>query len=211
MPTVERRPFSAEERRVITSLASGRGELANDISGAGCVFVIVLGLGLAVIKLLGLPAAQWQPPVALLGLVVGVLVALRMRRGRKRWTTPYALDLSEGEVEIATFEVRDAIRIEEFEDEGSQYYLQLADGGVLFLGGQYLYDPEAEGRFPSTRVRTTRTCHSRTLLDIECLGTPLAVSTTRGHFDEAAHRSGAVPEDGQLLQIEFESLRVSAR
>lgn len=35
-----------------------------------------------------------------------------------------------------------AFQVEEFEDEGSHYYIELADGAVLYLNGQYLYDYE---------------------------------------------------------------------
>jgi hypothetical protein len=207
MPVLERRPFHPAELKVITSLSSGRGDLVNDLSGAGCVFMILFALGVGVIKIFGLREASWQPGIAVVAIVLAILVMMRMRRGRAGWTSSYKDDLRDGEAEVATFEVRDAIRVEEYEDEGSQYYLQLADGGVLFLGGQYLYEPEDDGTFPSTRIRTTRGAHSRILLDLECLGTPLATSAMRKPFDKEEHRAGVVPADGAILAVDFESLR----
>jgi hypothetical protein len=207
MPTIERRPFRDAERKVITSLASSRGDLVNDLSGAGCVFMLLFGVGLGVVKVLGLPKASWQPGIAVVAIVLAILVMIRMRRGRASWTSSYKEDVLHGEAEVATFEVRDALCIEEFEDEGSQYYLQLADGGVLFLGGQYLYEPEDDGTFPNTRIRTTRGARSRLLLDLECLGTPLATSAKCRPFTTEDHRAGVVPDDGAILAIDFESLR----
>ena len=36
-----------------------------------------------------------------------------------------------------------AFGVKEFEDEGLHYFLELTDGRVLVLSGQYLYDYEA--------------------------------------------------------------------
>lgn len=65
------------------------------------------------------------------------------------------------------FRARRAFQVEEFEDEGSHYFLELEDGGVLYLNGQYLYDYEAieddepgfnhPRRFPCTEF--TRRAH----------------------------------------------------
>ena len=38
------------------------------------------------------------------------------------------------------FRARRAFQVDEFEDEGSHYFIELDDGAVLFLTGQYLYD-----------------------------------------------------------------------
>jgi hypothetical protein len=69
-----------------------------------------------------------------------------MRRGigptLARARESHAADLAAGVATLTTYEATDALRVEEFEDEGSQYYLKLADGRVLFLAGQYLYEYE---------------------------------------------------------------------
>ena len=101
------------------------------------------------------------------------------------------------------------MRVEEFEDEGSSYYLKLDDGSVLFLSGQYLYEYEDQGSFPSTRVAVTRAPESKIVLDIECLGQPLPVRAQRPPFTREDHLNGAVPEDGALLAVDFEILRGS--
>ncbi|MGA0525210.1 hypothetical protein ACO2WH_25480, partial [Escherichia coli] len=40
------------------------------------------------------------------------------------------------------FQATRAFAVEAFEDEGPQYYIELSDGRVLYLNGQYLYDSE---------------------------------------------------------------------
>lgn len=60
------------------------------------------------------------------------------------------------------YRVKRAFQVEEFEDEGSHYYIELDDRRVLFLSGQYLYDYDSEDpprAFPCTEfvVRRHRT------------------------------------------------------
>ncbi|HEV8357684.1 MAG TPA: hypothetical protein VGQ17_13105 [Gemmatimonadales bacterium] len=52
-----------------------------------------------------------------------------------------------------TYVVQDAVAVEEAEDEGLSFYLLLDDGRTLFLSGQYLYDPAAQG-FPGSVSRS---------------------------------------------------------
>ena len=210
MAARELRPFTDEERRILTRLARGHSSLVNDLCGAGCVFGVVLFLGLALLKVLGIPLRAWQPTVMAVSAFVALTVTLKMRRGDARWRTPHAEDLREGHMEVETFEVRDAIAVRGSGDEGRQYYLALADDGVLFLAGQYLHEHEKKGEFPSTRVRTTRAVHSRSLFGLECLGAPLAVSAKRRAFDAEERRSKQVPRDGEILRVDFEALRSEA-
>jgi hypothetical protein len=72
-----------------------------------------------------------------------------------------------------------AFQVEEFEDEGSHYYIELDDGGVLFLSGQYLYEYEPVFRrdrlerprsFPCTRFSLRRHQEDGHLVDIRCEG-----------------------------------------
>ncbi len=99
----------------------------------------------------------------------------------------------------------DAIRVEEAEDEGSQYYLKLGDGRVAFLAGQYLYELEEDGAFPCRVVTVTRAPHSSVVLDAACTGEALAPSATRPPFSEEEYRRGT-PADGALLEADFASL-----
>src|SRR5262245_21050528 len=40
------------------------------------------------------------------------------------------------------FKARRAFMVDEFEDEGIHYFIELEDNSILFLSGQYLYDYE---------------------------------------------------------------------
>ena len=201
------RPLRDGERALLEDLrrapSSGGAPL-----GALLTFLLVLG------TLLILAPASWQYGVRSLvpALVAGLAAAAvfaRLRRAHRRdpWYARLDRDLAEGLARESTCQVVDAIRVEEFEDEGSQYYLRLRDDRVLFLAGQYLYEPEEEGRFPRSEVSVVRAPHTGTVLDLRCEGAPVAVSGVRAPFDMEDHRAGRVPEDGQLVDVPFESLR----
>jgi hypothetical protein len=105
-----------------------------------------------------------------------------------------------------TYDVVEALRVREFEDEGSSYYLRLSDGRVLFLTGQYMYEYEDERAFPCTRFTLERAPESQLFLALTELGPPLAPSAILPPFTEAELRAG-LPADGALLELDFESLR----
>ena len=52
----------------------------------------------------------------------------------------YQRDLEVGEAEVWHCEVSRVVQLEEQEDEGPGFFLELAPGQALFLQGQYLYD-----------------------------------------------------------------------
>jgi len=105
-------------------------------------------------------------------------------------------ELMEGNAEVSTFEIRKAVQVEEFEDEGIGFYLETGDGKTLYLQGQYLYDFE---NFPSTRVEVVRTPKSRTRLIFKSFGSPLAVSSKLPAFTPKDHEMGRAHYDGDLL------------
>ncbi len=182
--------------------------VGNDVAGGLLVFMLVL---LPVLLL-----ERWKPVLKqyeiLAGVVaaaVAVAVVVRMRRHPllSRARRSLALDLANGEAEVQLLELVDAIKVEEFEDEGSNYYLKLNDGQVMFLSGQYLYEPEARGTFPTTRIAMTFAPLSRALLDLRCEGTPFAPSATLPPFGVARLKSGSVPGNGDLVAVDFEALK----
>jgi len=133
---------------------------------------------------------------------------------RRLFTRAAAADRSAGrrdvearEVDHTRFEIIDAIEVAEEEDEGKHYYLRLADGRVLFLSGQYLYEPVASGRFPSTRITVVRAPDSGVVLSLRPEGDVLAPSSVRSSFTEREHARGRVPEDGAILETDFDRLR----
>jgi hypothetical protein len=114
----------------------------------------------------------------------------------------YAADLAAQQVEEWRVRVVDAIEVEEFEDEGRHAYLELKDGRVLFLSGQYLYDNDEDDttpRFPNDELLITRLPHAGDILDLERLGDYLSPSATLPPFVEDDHLNDRVPGDGQIL------------
>jgi hypothetical protein len=126
----------------------------------------------------------------------------RAKRSAEYWRSRYAADLSTGQVEEWRVRVVDAIEVEEFEDEGRHCYLELEDGRVLFLTGQYLYDNDEDDttpRFPNRDLLITRLPHAGDILDLERLGDYLPPSATLPPFTKEDHEHDRVPEDGQIL------------
>jgi hypothetical protein len=106
--------------------------------------------------------------------------------------------------------------VEEFEDEGSQYYLALTDGRVLFVSGQWLYEYEdgededgkpTSARFPCRRFTIERAAKSGLFLGLIPQGPSFPPSDTLPPFTDEQHGAGTVPDDGDLLSVDFESLR----
>jgi len=216
-----RRPLTARETRDLRRLSGRADELLNDAASTLLMFMIVYGVGALLLTWLSGPPR---------GVTLGVLVAiaasialgacLSVRRGigrqLARSRSLHTRDLAAGQAECTTFEVKDALRVEEAEDEGSAYYLKLADGRVLFLSGQYLYEyeeSEAEdgqpipARFPCRRFTLARGPESRLFLDLEVHGEPFPPSEELLPFTTEEHRAGIVPEDGAVLTLDFERLR----
>ena len=104
-------------------------------------------------------------------------------------------------------QARDAIAIEEAEDEGLGYYLQLTDGRVLYLGGQYLYDLAEERRFPATEFEVAVAATTGALVSLTPAGAYLAPSSTRPPFTAGEWDAGLVPEDRAFVARPFEELR----
>jgi len=101
-----------------------------------------------------------------------------------------------------------AFEVEEFEDEGCQYFVELQNGSVLFLCGQYLYDYEpADGKwqakrprkFPCTEFTLLRDKRSGSILDVECGGIVIEPEGEAPHFTTADYETGRTPEDGQII------------
>jgi hypothetical protein len=108
-----------------------------------------------------------------------------------------------------SFKARRAFQVEEFEDEGSHYFIELVDGGVLFLSGQYLYDyaeitddPELNQnrKFPCTEFTLQRHKDAGYVVNIVCAGQVLPIECVTPPFDKNAFKRGLVPEDGQVVR-----------
>lgn len=115
-----------------------------------------------------------------------------------------------------------AFQVEEFEDEGSHYFVELADESVLYLNGQYLYDYESveddpefnqPRLFPCTHFTIRRHKIEGYVAEIQCQGAVIEPEIIAKSFTRAEYHQGIVPEDGDILSENYEMLkaRMSAR
>ena len=98
--------------------------------------------------------------------------------------------------------------MEEFEDEGLHYFIELVDGRVLFLSGQYLYDyepisddPESNQprSFPCTEFTVRRHKNDGCVVDLLRAGTVLEPEIMAPAFGKQVWRANGIPEDGQVI------------
>lgn len=121
----------------------------------------------------------------------------------------YIQDLERKSLLVSTsYRARRAFQVEEFEAEGSHYFIELEDGAVLYLCGQYLYEYEPidgvhklkQGRrFPCSEFTVRRDRKEGFVVDILCGGTALEPETLAPHFSEADFENGGAPEDGDVI------------
>lgn len=125
-----------------------------------------------------------------------------------------------GALERRSFQAKRAFAVEEYEDEGLHYYIELADGRVLYLEGQYLYDyaaidddPELNQprSFPCTEFEILRHKDEGYVLDIVCGGSVLEPEVTTAAFTMEEVRR-ALLEDGQVIaDRSYDSLKQERR
>jgi hypothetical protein len=143
----------------------------------------------------------------LLGLSVGAVVLFNARG-----TGPLALRThdelvaqlrTDGLLVSTPIRARRAFGVGELDDEGPHYFLELDDGRVLYLGGQYLYDFEADDehprRFPCTEFVVHRHKTQGHVVELECGGTVLEPECVAPPFTTRSWRAIGAPEDGQVL------------
>ncbi len=108
-----------------------------------------------------------------------------------------------------------AFEVEEREDEGRHLYLELGDGRVLFLCGQYLYDygeinddPEVNqtATFPCTEFVLKRHKTEGWVHSIECGGRLIESLGRLPHYSEAYLKRHGFPEDGQVFDESLDVL-----
>lgn len=106
------------------------------------------------------------------------------------------------------FQVLRAFGVEESNDEGLHYFLELVDGRVLYLSGQYLYDyepisdePELNQprRFPCTNFTVRRHKTEGYVVELVCGGTVIEPEFTAPRLTRQGRRSIGDPQDGQIL------------
>ena len=114
----------------------------------------------------------------------------------------------DGLLATTDFQARRAFGVQEYEDEGLHYFLELSDGRVLFLSGQYLYeyepcedDPENREprRFPCTDFTILRHKVEGHVMELICRGTVLEPEFIALPFPKQQAWSEDIPEDGEII------------
>ena len=109
---------------------------------------------------------------------------------------------SQGLVRSQPYRALRAFQIQEFDDEGSHYYIELDDRRVLFLSGQYLWDHDAEDQprtFPCTAFVVRRHATKGYALDVLCGGAVIEPEVIAPPFDADDFGTEAIPADGQII------------
>lgn len=110
------------------------------------------------------------------------------------------------------FHARRAFQVEETEDEGSNYFIELEDERVLFISGQLLYEYEPlesdkPRRFPCTEFELVLRSDTRDILDLHCRGRALEPEVLAPPFKLEDFRSGWTPENLEILDKPYEELK----
>ncbi|WP_197341231.1 hypothetical protein [Ralstonia solanacearum] len=153
----------------------------------------------------------WTRPLQVLATLGSLLVAAYVFNCQGLRRKPLTENLAEldakGRLVRQRFQATRAFAVEAFEDEGLHFYIELADGRVLYLNGQYLYDYEPitddpefnQARsFPCTEFEVLRHKDAGYVLQIDCAGTVLEPEIMAPPFRRADFRRG-MPEDGEII------------
>jgi hypothetical protein len=106
-----------------------------------------------------------------------------------------------GLISTEVVRARRAFSVEEFEDEGPHYFLELEDRRVLYLNGKYLYDycdDSAElRRFPTSDFEIHRHKTQGYVVEMDCRGKLLTLDM-EALFN--GKKTGLeLPEDGEII------------
>ncbi len=101
------------------------------------------------------------------------------------------------------YRVTRAFRLAERLVEGPHYFLELADGRVLYLCGQYLYEEDASAIFPTGTFAVERHAVLGSVFDVLCEGArvPLAADLPASDRLEADGW-----QDGEVRAVSFDAL-----
>lgn len=212
MPPVETtRPMSEEERALLEEPPPRLFGWWTGIVSAACGFALMFVVVVLAVVFFPSLSSETVLRVAIALSTLAAMAAYLWIQRRERTKLEHLEDLLAGEiaagqVKSTTYTIRDAIAVEEAEDEGPGYYLLLDDGRTLFLAGQYLYDPVENG-FPWTSFEVVRAVHGGWPLRVAPLGAPVTPSWTRHPFYDDEYGAGVVPADGTIEARDFDSLK----
>jgi hypothetical protein len=234
-PAPRRSRLAEQEIARLGATAKGQGRfngLFNAVSGAALCGFLAFGIPYWLWKQLG-PAGRPQDHKVYfvgLGVAVGLYVLIALFRALRSWTAyvreqaaKARADLTGGVAHHLDLTISRAVEIDEYEDEGAGFFLELADARVLCLISQDLYEyasdidleegeEDRRNEFPQTRIRYRYAPHSGMLLDLAGIGEtlrPFAKVKTTGRFfqkdKETGQRRYTGPEDGMVYEGPLEA------
>jgi hypothetical protein len=170
----------------------------------------------AITALLPQNAPEWLTGIAILisaGLSLYLTNKLVNVRGTRFWSLSRAPESveqleQEGLLSSTEFRATRAFQVEELHDEGSNYFLELQDGSVLFLSGHYFREHEPlefddrtvqQREFPCTEF-VVRRRDDGSVVDIQCRGRVLEPEVVTPPFTEEDFRNNALPKDGDIIE-----------
>lgn len=144
---------------------------------------------------------NWGTGIAAVAMyiVFPILIMKAWPDSKKRTPDTMYEALENGTLSSAEYVIGDAIEIEEYEDEGPHYLLDIGNGKTLSLSGQYLYAPVEAGKFPSSRIRVFWHSTEGYTFGIECLGNKMLPSRTVKLLTEDKYEQAVVPSDREIL------------
>lgn len=112
--------------------------------------------------------------------------------------------LAAGLVEVKRVEVKEAIEIEEFEDEGSGWIFDIGEGQCLVLKGQSYFPDDKQSAWPNTSFEIVRTAKHGLWVGIFCFGNalkPLQTVPTSEFPEEFIWGEMESVQQGSLLEV----------
>jgi hypothetical protein len=241
MVRIEHRPPTAEEKTILECLAQA-GPYAKRVRERILDLCSIWLIALLFALFVGVPMAMYFKGYRaliivtsfLFGIALGMMFKYRQKEKLSLHGDPrqpiYILDLKADRVEVVRCKAVNAIELEEIEDEGSTFFLDLGDGDILFLQGRYLYDLvwsedlgkededldelEKKGKFPNREFNLVRALNSGGVLRIECLGKRFSPFK---RLDPEAFEA-PLPKDGEIfkgtlstLEEDLKRLSISVR
>lgn len=175
-------------------------------------YLLALAVSLAALFSLRLYLEAEEPELAEHILVVGfcavlfILGILAWRGARKSGFEAVAAETKRlrraGLLDSRSHRVGRALRIAESAVEGPHYLLEIEDGRVLYLAGQYLYQEDGEGLFPAERVTIVRHKEHGYVVELVCEGDRVELAADL----PASPHVWEPYADGDLPDIAFDEL-----
>jgi hypothetical protein len=96
----------------------------------------------------------WGAGIAAVAMYIAFpILAMKVWPAKPTPTTSMVAALEGGSLASADYDVAEVVEVQELEDEGPHFFMDVGGGRTLFLSGQYLDEPVRAGRFPSSRIR----------------------------------------------------------